>query len=945
MMFVDIGQESKIKLGQCPAERAVFRKLHGVAYGHFEVVAGLDKKFQQGVFQEGMRYPTWVRFSSDTLPTAPDLKSTCGVAMKLFGVEGEKLLGKGDTQDFILQNNAVFFVDNAEEMAAFTTAGVIDHNYQAYLDTHPKTNKILMEMAKDEASVLTADYWSCLPYKLGEEYVKYKLVPEGQELGGIADQNDYLAYDLERRLLAGEARFKFMVQLRTEPDKMPLDEATVEWPETKDNMIHVATLVLAKQDICARGQADYGQHLSFNPWHSLKAHEPVGSLSDARKVTYAASSQARHEANGVPDEEPREPRCPFAHMHAKKEKDDCIVKAAIYPPIGVARMGDSPDEYFIGPEVPEPIAQEKGYYRDTKGRLKRQAARFRVYGLNALGEPVRELTTENAEITWGLEMVNQKSAWYQFQLALDIPEAKMAPPSLLRNANVADRSKLVIKGGEVELTGANAKRKTCAGKFMDEPVYLGEGKTDEKGRLIVLGGHGLSKSYNGSLAVTFANNETWHDDTSDGPVTAKVIYDGAELEVEPAWVVVAPPDYAPMQKSVRTMWDLMRDVAIQADLLVCPQRPSFRKEIQPIFERMTNLQWVNAGFAQGFGWNGPFDFTSPEWMKKLSDSSVANMGIRRALYRQFRNYQFDGWSPVPWPNLYGDAMNVPPVKSPRENCQLSDTQLKLLECWAAGNFIDDYDPDYKPKLSIDEYPVEEQPDVLTRAAMEYCLADAFHPGCEMTWPMRHASMYSAPFRLKHIPDKNQPEAFYGEQLDSDSLSLAYSPLSGGLYAGGVTRWMAVPWQTDTASCRSGYSKDYDPYLPTFWPARVPNQIMSPRELEIIQSKDKTHQEKLDAFAYRPSWNTPLDLSKGYTHQINAMVKGFGQMGVVQQVEIGDVEGLPKLVQAADRNELIKYEDDQEKAMVGLRSHDSRVALEQHQEVDWTKIDKARRLTQ
>ena len=96
------------------------------------------------------------------------------------------------------------------------------------------------------------------------------------------------------------------------------------------------------------------------------------------------------------------------------------------------------------------------------------------------------------------------------------------------------------------------------GKFIGKTIYLGELRTDEAGRLIVLGGRGKSASFDGTKAVTFANNEGWHDDVSDGPVTAKVIYDGQELKVDPAWVVVAPPNYAPMQKSVRTMWDLMR---------------------------------------------------------------------------------------------------------------------------------------------------------------------------------------------------------------------------------------------------------------------------------------------------------------------------------------------------------------------------------------------------
>ena len=57
---------------------------------------------------------------------------------------------------------------------------------------------------------------------------------------------------------------------------------------------------------------------------------------------------------------------------------------------------------------------------------------------------------------------------------------------------------------------------------MGSPVYLREIKTDEEGPLVVLGGRGISRSFDGSIAITFANNEAWYDDVSDGPVTAKV---------------------------------------------------------------------------------------------------------------------------------------------------------------------------------------------------------------------------------------------------------------------------------------------------------------------------------------------------------------------------------------------------------------------------------------
>jgi len=409
-------------------------------------------------------------------------------------------------------------------------------------------------------------------------------------------------------------------------------------------------------------------------------------------------------------------------------------------------------------------------------------------------------------------------------------------------------------------------------------VYL---RTDDAGRVIVLGGHGVAASYDKSKAITFANNEGWHDDVSDGPVTAKVTWKGQELTVDPAWVIVAPPNYGPMQKSVRTMWDLMRDVAFNDTKLKLklakPVRPSFEQDIRPLFERMTRLQWVNAGFAGQFGWKTPQDFTEPQWLERLSEPGDTNRELRRTIANHFRVFDRDSYSPTPWPWLYGDAMNIPPATTPRQNASLTDTQLAFLKQWAEGDFDADYNPDPKPPRRIEDVPVAAQPDVLTKASMEDCLADAFHPGCEMTWPMRTASMYMAPFRLLHAPE-GWIEPQYAPPVDS-ALTLPNGPLAGQV-PGGITRWMAIPWQTDTASCRSGYTRSYDPYVPSFWPARVPNNVLTEENYAKVMDEDLPLADRLAAFAQRSLWIRPLG-TISYTDQINNMIDNFGALGVVE----------------------------------------------------------------
>ena len=226
--------------------------------------------------------------------------------------------------------------------------------------------------------------------------------------------------------------------------------------------------------------------------------------------------------------------------HAAPPTDQQIVRAAIHPAIGVARVGNSQDEYFYGPEVVHPLPEQPGFYKDETGALKRQAALFRVYGYNAAGQVVAELTADNAEIAWTAHVANTKAAWYEFQIALDIPEAATAPPSNLRNADVKGpaRAQLVIDPGPRSITGRNEQGQQYAfdsGQFFGTPVYLGELRTDGAGRLVFLGGRGVSASRDGKPAVTFANNDGWTDDTSDGPVTARVRLGGVELPEMIPW--------------------------------------------------------------------------------------------------------------------------------------------------------------------------------------------------------------------------------------------------------------------------------------------------------------------------------------------------------------------------------------------------------------------------
>lgn len=592
-------------------------------------------------------------------------------------------------------------------------------------------------------------------------------------------------------------------------------------------------------------------------------------------------------------------------MPASAAQGSTIVRAAIHPGIGVARVGNSrqPGGYYVGPEVVQPPLTPTGGTRDKTGAIRREAARFRLYGYNAAGEVVAELTADNAEIQWDAHLVSRKAQWYQFQAALDIPSTvDMEVP--LRNATVtgAARAGLAIDPGPRSIAGRNTSGPTyqfTGGTFQGTPVELGELRTDEAGRLLVLGGFGVSASPTGQPVYrredpdSFNNADGWYDDISDGPVHATVKIGGTEIPVDSAWVFVGPPNYAPDIIAWRTLYDLLVDTYTAAGWLPMPDVASFRQDILPALQRLTNLQWVNAGFAALFGAGGQLDFDDPVLLRKLSYKSQNSSDdpyaeLRQVIYNSFRPANNDVNDRRPWPWIYGDAFGVNGT-SPENNLALSPRRDALLRLWVQGSFVNDWDPNVRPPSRLDEVPLAEQPAMLDQAALHFCLADAFHPGCELTWPMRHITLYRAPFRILERP-AGEPEPNYGPVLNQ-TIALA---VNGPLYAqspGDLSRWMALPWQGDTAYCRSGYDSSYDPYLPTFWPARVPNQVLTDDDYAVVMNPGLPLEDRIAAFHRRPSWLRHL--SGTTAEQMMQMIATFGDMGIIEaRPGPGDVPDFP-----------------------------------------------------
>lgn len=301
----------------------------------------------------------------------------------------------------------------------------------------------------------------------------------------------------------------------------------------------------------------------------------------------------------------------------------------------------------------------------------------------------------------------------------------------------------------------------------------------------------------------------------------------------------------------------------------------------PTLQRLSGLQWVNQGFATQFGRGGPHDFEDPNYIEKLAAPPMNGVDthaeLRRQVLNSFRIPSGGDGNQLPWPWVYGDGMQVPAANSPQQNAAISPTQYHVLQRWVLGDFLPDWKQTPEAPRSLEDVPLAEQPAMLDRAALDHCLADAFHPGCEVTWPIRHLSMYSAPYRIRHRP-AGTPEPDYGKELTPEIALSPDGPLNEQ-GPGDLTKWMGLPWQADTAYCRSGYDSDYDPYVPTFWPARVPNQVLSPAAYAIICDENIPREQRLAVYNDRTEWVAPLT---GTTAgQMEEMVRVFGSMGLLE----------------------------------------------------------------
>jgi len=319
-----IGERMQREYGQGarPATRGLHAKGRCLRAEFTVDNAALPSELRVGLFADNASYPAWVRFSNGNPHVQADAEGDVrAMAIKLMGVPGEKLLDdEADalTHDFLLNHTpAVATAD------VFQFADVIDvteggqNPVLAWLDWNPfdieaESIRLAIEaITKSIINPLSTRYWSQTPYRLGPETsaVKYSARPCDAEQPGPQlddDDTDHFTPSMEQQLEAGDVCFEFAVQRQTDPQRMPMEDASIEWSESESPFVPVARIAFAAQDFASEEQSQACEHLSFTPWHALPEHRPLGSLNRARRRAYTAISSVRHDLNGVPRVEPTE---------------------------------------------------------------------------------------------------------------------------------------------------------------------------------------------------------------------------------------------------------------------------------------------------------------------------------------------------------------------------------------------------------------------------------------------------------------------------------------------------------------------------------------------------------------------------------------------------------------------------------------------------------------
>ena len=297
-------------------ERGGNTKTQGMVRAEFIVHDNLAAELRHGIFAQPRTYRAWVRFAGPGPYVTPDIDDVgfMSISIKLMGVPGPKLMDEEKfTQDLFGVSTPTFVTPDIRANAQLQEESLKNAQIFYFLNLHrPHLLDFIMQglWIKTQSSPFEAPYFSCVPYLLGEgQAMQYSIWPTSKSKTRIPrlprrPPDDYLRNAMVAALDAGDVELDVRLQRQTDPHLMPIENASVLWPEKLSPRVSVATLRIPRQTFNLPAQMAFAKRLSYNPWHCVAEHRPLGNQSRARKRMYFELSKFRHAMNHVPHYEP-----------------------------------------------------------------------------------------------------------------------------------------------------------------------------------------------------------------------------------------------------------------------------------------------------------------------------------------------------------------------------------------------------------------------------------------------------------------------------------------------------------------------------------------------------------------------------------------------------------------------------------------------------------------
>jgi len=315
--LIEAGIRAQYKPGS--ARRDVHAKATGCLRAEFRVNDSIPAHLAKGVFISGKVYQAYLRFSNgsgDPKQFADGHDDGRGLAIKLLGVPGRKILetdANATTQDFVMINHPVFFTSDPHTYLTLIqkATGNLLTKLTIPLDLGLKGTHLFKELNSGKiANPLQVRYFSASAFRLGAGpdrlAVKWSVKPVSDRSDPLPSDpgHDFLTEAMKATLSKGDVTLKFLVQPRTSQD-LSVEDTMTEWKEEVAPFYEVATIRIPAQQFDTPELKKLGEALSFNVWHAVEEHRPLGAVNRMRKVVYERISRVRNEMNALERVEPR----------------------------------------------------------------------------------------------------------------------------------------------------------------------------------------------------------------------------------------------------------------------------------------------------------------------------------------------------------------------------------------------------------------------------------------------------------------------------------------------------------------------------------------------------------------------------------------------------------------------------------------------------------------